>query len=405
MAKKQKIKILAVPANSGGCAYYRIIMPMQKLAEKFPDEVELRMTENPLGVQKVQDEKGERLEPPPPDFVAEDLDWCDIMFTQNISNYGGQYTMQLIGQAKEKGKFVHYDTDDLLTNLYEGHRLYATYKEQKLSEITKWYYHNADLVTVTQRKFAERIAPYCQNTLAVIRNAIDYDLQNWNHPKVPAHKKNYCRLGWVGGIHHEEDVKEFRSVAMGVNAKRGHENIHWGFYGRPPLAPGEKGDWQQDVWDNYQRYMTRGVHPRHRNFEIYHALPGDQYGVRFTHMDACIAPLQYNEFNDSKSEIKVMEAGRYGLPLIASDVGCYSDVIVNGETGYLIPRDNPREMWVKTLTRVAKDKKHREEMGRNLKQITDEAYDINKIINGRLELYQELLDLRDKVRENENTTS
>ena len=89
-------------------------------------------------------------------------------------------------------KFVHYDTDDLLTNLYEGHRLYATYKEQKLSEITKWYYHNADIVTVTQRKFAERIAPYCQNTLAVIRNAIDYDLQNWNHPKVPAHKKNYA---------------------------------------------------------------------------------------------------------------------------------------------------------------------------------------------------------------------
>ena len=118
MAKKKKIKILAVPANSGGCAYYRIIMPMKKLAEKFPDEVELRMTENPLGVQKVQDENGERLEPPPPDFVAEDLDWCDIMFTQNISNYGGQYTMQLIGQAKEKGKFVHDDTDDLFTNLY-----------------------------------------------------------------------------------------------------------------------------------------------------------------------------------------------------------------------------------------------------------------------------------------------
>ena len=45
---REKIKILAVPANYGGCSYYRIIMPMEKLQEKFPDEVEVRVNLNPL---------------------------------------------------------------------------------------------------------------------------------------------------------------------------------------------------------------------------------------------------------------------------------------------------------------------------------------------------------------------
>ena len=44
-------------------------------------------------------------------------------------------------------------------------------------------------------------------------------------------------------------------------------------------------------------------------------------------------------------------------------------------------------------------------MGRNLKQITDEAYDINKIVGGRFELYRDLLNLRRQVREHEHQNS
>ena len=47
-SESTKLKILAVPANHGGCSYYRIIMPMQKLAEKFPDKIEVVFELNPL---------------------------------------------------------------------------------------------------------------------------------------------------------------------------------------------------------------------------------------------------------------------------------------------------------------------------------------------------------------------
>ena len=47
---EEKLKILCVPANEGGCSYYRIIAPMRKLEELYGDKVEVRWDKNPLGI-------------------------------------------------------------------------------------------------------------------------------------------------------------------------------------------------------------------------------------------------------------------------------------------------------------------------------------------------------------------
>ena len=223
----EKLKILCVPANEGGCAYYRIIAPYQKLQELYPNDVDIRFDKNPLGVNEadgtwIQDW----------DFSA--MKWADIIFTQNLSNFGGNYTARIVGKGKEFGKFVHYDTDDLLTDIYKGHRLYGVYQEKGLGEITKFIYANSDLVTVTQKKFAERIAPYCQHTLAVVKNTVDYNLPCWNMEKMPRPRKKFCRFGWAGGIHHEQDLRYFSGVPHFVNQRVGRENCVWDFYGHPP---------------------------------------------------------------------------------------------------------------------------------------------------------------------------
>ena len=51
--------------------------------------------------------------------------------------------------------------------------------------------------------------------------------------------------------------------------------------------------------------------------------------------------------------------------------------------------------WVKILTKIAKDKKWREEMGRNLKSITDEYFDLNKVVHFRLDLYKTVFNIDD----------
>jgi len=384
----EKLKILACPSNHGGCAYYRILLPMEKLMEHCGDEVEVRFDDNPLGWDM---EKGERT---PQDFEYENLKWADIVFTQNIHNFGGWYTAEILKKAAEFGKFTHFDTDDLLSDLYEGHRLYKVYQEQKLGEVTKYIYNNADLVTVTQRKFAERIAEFVRGALVVVKNTIDYNLPCWNAPKSPG-PKNLTRMGWVGGIHHDVDVKHFAGIPFLVNQKVGKEKVHWGFYGKPQQAPNER-DWQWDVWEGYERVLSRGFRG-HKNYTVYPAQPPNTYGTMYTNIDVNLAILDPNPFNDSKSEIKAIEGARYEVPLIATNVGCYDELIVNGETGYLIDPKNAKSEWIKVLTKCIKDPKHVKEMGRNLKLLCDDLYDINKNVQGRLDLYKDCMGLKQQA--------
>ena len=110
-------------------------------------------------------------------------------------------------------------------------------------------------------------------------------------------------------------------------------------------------------------------------------------------LDIAIAPLQMNEFNDSKSEIKVAECGRYGIPLVTSNVGCYDETIVNGKTGFLIDPDAPKSEWVRVLTKCAKNPKLVRQMGENLHQVTEQYFDINKVVKHRLELYEQCFKL------------
>jgi glycosyltransferase involved in cell wall biosynthesis len=379
----RKLNILVVPANDGGCAYYRAWSPYQKLQELYPNIVDIRFDKNPLGL----DEEKRMLDP---DFEHENIKWADVVVGNNISNFGGPYTTRICGMTKELGKFFHMDTDDLLTELYEGHRLSEVYKEKGLSEMTKFIYSHSDLVSVTQEKFAERVAPFCQKKLAVVKNAIDYRLPGWNAPLINPPKKKLVRVAWAGGIHHEEDVKEFSGVPHFVNGRVGRENIQWNFYGAPP--PQAEKDWQTDVWANYKSILMRGFKGG-KNWNIFSAMPAHEYGRLYSANDVAIAPLQMNAFNDSKSDIKVAECGRYGLPLIASDVGCYSETIKDGETGYLLPPGAPSKDWVTLLTKVFKDKKHIKEMGQNLKNVVDEYYDLNKVVHFRLLMYKECMNV------------
>lgn len=373
----RKLRILVVFANHGGCAYYRALMPFSKLQELYGDKVEVRFNDDPLGVTQTNNILD-------PNYPCPDIKWADVVLINNILKFGGPYTARVCGIAKEMGKFVHFDTDDLLTELYDEHKLYEVYETNKLDEITKSIYNYSDLVSVTQEKFAKRIMPYVSKILCVIKNCIDYDLPCWRHEKV---KTRYTKIGWAGGIHHAPDVKVFRAIPHLVNQKVGRENVKWDFYGAPPPDSNKKADWQDDVWPEYKRALLAGFKGQ-KNYQIHYAAPPNAYGVFYSNMDIAIAPLEMNAFNDSKSDIKVAEAGRYKVPLIASNVGCYSDTIKNGETGYLIDPDAPKSEWVRILTKVCKDKKHREEMGENLHKITEQLFNANKVIGFRLAIYE-----------------
>ena len=373
----KKLKILVFNPNEGGCAYYRCLKPYKKLEELYPDNVEIRFNDNPLQLnmetKKLEYSGVETGE------IPEIIKWADVVMISNISNYGGPYTVEVQRLAHKANKFIHFDTDDLLTELYDEHHLIDVYKTQGLSELTKGLYHNSHLVSVTQAKFAERVKSHTRGILAVIKNSIDYKLPAWNHKKV---ETKFCKIGWAGGIHHNPDVKIFSNVPHLVNQKVGRENVFWDFYGVPPPNKERKGQWEDQVWIHYKNELLKGFKGQ-RNWNTHHALGPDDYGIFYSNMDIAIAPLKMNPFNDSKSEIKAAEAGRYKVPLVASNVGCYNEVIKNGETGYLIDPDAPKTEWIRVLTKLIKDPNHRKELGEN------QYYDMNKVAGDRLKIYDQ----------------
>lgn len=77
-------------------------------------------------------------------------------------------------------------------------------------------------------------------------------------------------------------------------------------------------------------------------------------------VDINLAPLEPTLFNEAKSENKWTEAALVKVPTVASDFGAFSDVIEDGENGFLC---SITEDWVDALTSLIDDPSLRERVG------------------------------------------
>ena len=79
--------------------------------------------------------------------------------------------------------------------------------------------------------------------------------------------------------------------------------------------------------------------------------------------DVGIAPLQRNDFNDCKSDIKFLDYSALGIPGIYSYVPAYQETVRHLETGYLA--ENTREAWEAGLERMLDDHTLRQSIAAN----------------------------------------
>ena len=81
-------------------------------------------------------------------------------------------------------------------------------------------------------------------------------------------------------------------------------------------------------------------------------------------IDINLAPLVDTVFNRAKSEIKWIEAALVKVPTLASQIGAFSEMIRDGETGVLVPDS----AWFEKLEKVILSQAYRKEIG-------EKAYD------------------------------
>lgn len=153
----------------------------------------------------------------------------------------------------------------------------------------------ADAVITTTPTLAKEIRQINENVI-IASNCLDYSHKQWE--AVPSERTEKVKVGWVGGVTHEEDLKLIADQIKGLD-------IEFYICG---YTPGE-------IWNRIAKSMP--------NAKIVEGTSVFEYGEVYKHFDIVLAPLQDTKFNNCKSELKIVEASAYKKPIICSDVFPY----------------------------------------------------------------------------------
>lgn len=98
---------------------------------------------------------------------------------------------------------------------------------------------------------------------------------------------------------------------------------------------------------------------------------------------------------DSKGDteglgVVLVEAMQSGLPVVASDVGGIPDVVVNGETGILVPEKNPKAL-AEAFQRLESDRELEKRLVNGAARRIRECFDWEKIAERQIAVYRNLL--------------
>lgn len=126
------------------------------------------------------------------------------------------------------------------------------------------------------------------------------------------------RIGWAGGVGHSSDLRVLDDVIQHFG-----DRVEWRFlgFGTPKSIdvlnqrPGGLEEWKRNPhWDEVLPGVS--IHP---------GCPFHEYARELgkLNLDIALAPLEDNDFNRCKSNLRVLEYAAAGFPVIASDITPY----------------------------------------------------------------------------------
>jgi glycosyltransferase involved in cell wall biosynthesis len=257
------------------------------------------------------------------------------------------------------------DMDDYWI-LDKKHLMHKAFKNDISHRIIKLL-KGARGVTTTIARLARKIDQYNKNVL-VVPNAIDSTQPQWQ--EVPTSNPS-PRFGWVGGVHHVEDIRLLLPAFEKIHAE---DKVH--------LALG--GFSHNDVYMVFDAWFSaRGTYQKYNRIfgrDVYN------YGNIYNSLDVALIPLCDNKFNACKSPLKILEAGFKGKPCIVSRVAPYTDDFTDKEVLFV---DSPSD-WYDSIMKLHNNP----ELLLNYKEALKEKvkeYDISKVNILREQFYNRII--------------
>jgi len=352
------------PMSLSGIEYHRQYMPFQYMAHTSQD-ISFNFAPNLVDHPEVDIKPFDLYHVVRKDVKVVDGKWTDAT---NIKI------------AKENGIPTVIDFDDLW-RLDSTHALYNYYKEQNVSKLSIKWMESADHVTTTTERLATHIRKY-NNNVTVLPNCINPIVEQFSWSETDKEQREVPNIGWVGSIHHFNDIALIRKFFEKYWAGTFHKmsNLVMGGFNS-----------SQALSLDIARLMGGSSEYGLKNLQCVEAMPSTGYAMMYKHIDIALAPLADNEFNRCKSELKLIEAGHFGIPIIASDVYPYNTVIEHGVNGFLIKNSKDcYKSWLKYTMELVHDPVYRYHMGQELKKTINERFNIKDINAKRVDLYRGL---------------
>lgn len=205
----------------------------------------------------------------------------------------GEEQQEVIRRMKAfSSAFKVFELDDYLPNV----PLKSVHRQQVPKDILRSLRRSLNYVdrfVVSTQPLAEAFSGL-HSDIRVVENRLPVDW--WAGLKSERRVGKKARVGWAGGLSHTGDLELIEDVVKALV-----DEVEWVFFGMCPES------------------LRPYIHEFHAGVAIYH-YPSM---LAELNLDLALAPVEQNLFNECKSNLRLLEYGACGFPVICSDVRCY----------------------------------------------------------------------------------
>lgn len=297
--------VLASHTNWTGCGNYRIMKPFKALEQTLVLEGGLiHGVPSVMEVAMIQ-----------PDIIVLALPIDDAIIPI-IENY------RKVSCAK-----IVLEYDDNYLNISQKNNNISKMPKNMESRMRRIAEH-ADWIVVSTEPLAHAYA-HLHSDIRVARNKLD--IEQWGNLRSLKRGNVKPRVGWAGGTSHRGDLEILLPLIKELS-----NEVEWVFM---------------------------GMKPQGTECEFHLPVPFERYPEKLSSLDLDLAlvPLEDNIFNECKSNLRLLELGACGVPVICTDIAPY-------RCGLPVTRvQNRFHHWLKAIREHLADRQALEEAGNTLR--------------------------------------
>jgi glycosyltransferase involved in cell wall biosynthesis len=394
-----KIKVLAIPSDQYGVGKYRILDPFKYIGENYSDEIHVDISLNVNNDDSI--------------FLNYDV----VVFHSFIHQLPHEVNVERVKWLKEKGIKVIMDIDDYWS-VDQRHPMYKIITSRKIPQNKIELLKLADYVTTTTPIFADTIRKKLNvKNVLVFPNAVNAEEIQFQPNPTPSDK---IRFGWLGGSSHLPDIELLTTGISSIQHSykdksqfvlcgfdlRGEVSVYDkdGKETRRQVLPHETTWFQYEkiftnnynsVDEDYRQYLLKFVDLPYGDIEKQYVRKWTQniskYAFNYNYFDVSLAPLVDSEFNNNKSQLKIIESGFHKKAIIASEVSPYTLDIVSGVNGLLVPPRRNHKDWFKNMKKLIENPNMIEDLGNKLYETVKDKYSLKNVSESRVQFLKTII--------------